>query len=410
MFNGLITFLNKPIQPPLLKHGYSKHMEQYRGICAILVLLAHGFGDERMIINNFKWPGFMHYLSAGYLSVLIFFCISGYVIGITNDRENLNVREYLKKRAIRLYPTYLAAFVICIVFAGGISLLALTGNLLFLENASSYFGFQIPIFVNYPTWSLNYEAIYYLAFILVFFLRTKVWKMLSIMLLLSILLFHSGESVFFFTEYLNGFYFWMLGLLIGWNIFKTEAPRVSAISFLSILFLHMSIHHLGVGEIVLHVMHLYTKTNINWLFDLPFCLMTMCILTGKDNAFLRFNKILAYSLPACIFLYLFINHRITEDLRWIMCLIFWVLALLFYYEKRVSGYLMERLTPIGKISYALYLVHVPVAKLIKKTIFINDVRIEAVVKYSLWIIITFTLSYLLEMKLQPAVKKYFTKR
>jgi peptidoglycan/LPS O-acetylase OafA/YrhL len=410
MFTRFISFINKPIKPPLLNHGYSKHVEQYRGLCAILVLLAHGFGDERMLINNFKWPLFMHYLSAGYLSVLVFFCISGYVIGITNDKEKLDVKGYLKKRAIRLYPTYLVAIALSVIIAGGASLLVLTGNILFLQNEMPYFNFKIPILVNYPVWSLNFEAIYYLLFILVFLLKPKVWKMLLLMLILSIALVHFNGSFEFLTRYINGFYFWMLGLLIGWSIFKTDIPKDRSIPLLSLLFLHMSIHHLGIGEIILHVIGVYSETNINWLFDLPFCLMVMCVLTAKDNAFLRFNKILTYTLPACVFLYLVLHHRITEDLRWVMCLIFWVLSLMFYYERKVSAFLLERLTSIGKISYALYLLHVPVAMLIKKTIFINDLKVEAAVKYFLWISITFTLSFVLERILQPAVKKYFLPR
>lgn len=410
MYARFITFIHTPVSPPLLNHAYSKQVEQYRGLCAILVLLAHGFAEEGMLIDKFKWPEFTHYISAGYLSVMVFFCISGYVIGITNDTKKLDIKTYLQKRATRLYPIYLVSIFLCVIIAGGVSLWVLLGNLLFLQNGLPYFNIRIPLFVNFPTWSLNYEVVYYLLFLLIFYLQPKVWKILLLMLILSIVLIHSTESIRFFVNYVNGFYFWMAGLLIGWSIFKTSAPKDKTVPLLSILFLHMCIHHLSIGKIILNTVGIQSGTNIIWLFDLPFCFMVMCILTGKDNAFIRLNKIVSYALPGCIFLYLILHHRLTEDVRWIMCLLFWVLSFVFYFEKKVSAFLMEKLTPIGKISYALYLLHVPVAMLIKKTVFIHDLKMEATVKYFLWISITFTLSFILERIFQPAIRKYFLAR
>jgi len=84
-----------------------------------------------------------------------------------------------------------------------------------------------------------------------------------------------------------------------------------------------------------------------------------------------------------------------------------VLSLIFYSEKRFSAAILNKLTFIGKISYAVYLIHIPVALVIKKTIFINSQPIEIVVKYLLWIIITFSLAVLLDNVFQPAIRKYF---
>lgn len=401
-----MSFFDKTVSPSGIKHAYNERVEQYRGLCAILVLLAHGFGDESMLGVERKWPLFLHYLNAGYLSVMIFFCISGYVIGITNDREKLNVKDYLKKRAVRLYPVYIVALMLCIIFAGGISLKAFTGNILFLQSEWPYFHFQIPIFVNYPTWSLNYEAIYYLVFILIFFLRPSFWKMLIIMLACSVVMMNL-KSAYFLTAYINGFYFWMLGLVLAWDVFKLEVNQNARVPLLSLLFLHLCVHHLGVGEIILHAAGIYTQSNINWLFDLPFCLMVLCILTGKDNRILKINKIICYSVPGCIFTFLVFKHRITEDTRWIMCLVFWCLSLVFYNEKSISAFLLNKLTGVGKISYGLYLLHIPVGFLLRKYIFIHDSRIDFATKYTLWIGLTFSLSMLMERVLQPAIKRSF---
>ena len=168
----------------------------------------------------------------------------------------------------------------------------------------------------------------------------------------------------FFSSYLNGYYFWILGLFIGWQLIKGES-KTFAVPLLSMLFLHLCQHHLGIGVIILHTIGVDSNSGFNWLFDLPFCLMIMAILTQQDNKFFRVNKIICYILPAIVFGYLIVHHRIFEDTRWVMCLIFWCLSILFYSEKRLSAIILNKLTYIGKISYALYLFHVPVAYLVK---------------------------------------------
>jgi peptidoglycan/LPS O-acetylase OafA/YrhL len=409
MYAGVVNFLNQPVKSPGLKYKYNNAIEQYRGMCALLVMITHGLGQPGLLLDHFRWNSFIEYLGAGYLSVIIFFCISGYVIGITNNQQ-FNTVQYLKKRAIRLYPTYIISIILCIIIAGGVSFYILLGNVLFLQNGAPYFYFKIPVFINYATWSLNNEVLYYLVFIPLIYLKPKVWKLLLGLIICSILLVPAAEPFLFLNSLVNGFYLWMLGLLIGWNIIKgNNNIPVKYIPLLSILFLHLCLNHLDIGQIVIRTIGIKNHSAFSWLMDIPFCLMVMCILTGRDNTFLKYNKVLCYLLPVFIFIFLIIHNRIFENLRWIMCLIYWLLSLLFYSEKRVSAFIMSKLTGIGKISYGLYLLHIPVALLIKKNIFIHNQNLEVTIKYLLWLLITFSLSLILEMYLQPAVKKYFVR-
>jgi peptidoglycan/LPS O-acetylase OafA/YrhL len=398
---SLFSFLNRPLGPTQIKHGYSVHVDQYRGLCALLVFINHGTVHEELLVNNFKWPVFVAYFGSPYLSVLMFFCISGYVIGITNDTAELDIKQYLKKRAIRLYPIYLVSIMLCIIIAGNAPLYEIIGNIFFLQNGST-----IPVFINYSTWTLNYEALYYLLFIALFYLRPKMWVLLTVMLLISIFLNNNGtfSSI---LSYNNCFYFWIMGLVIGWNLFKNEAAKDRFVPILSLLFLHLCYTHLGMGTMLLHIIGMRSYDSLSPLFYLPFCLMVLCILTSKENALLRANKIICYLSPIVVFLYLGVSHRIFEDIRWVMCFIYWVLSLILYFEKRMSAFALDKLMGIGRISYALYLLHVPVALLIKKTIFIADQRLEVLVKYTLWIGITFGVSILLERHVQPKIKKFF---
>lgn len=406
MSSTLITFLDQSLKPPLQRQQYNIAIEQYRGLCALLVLAAHGTVHTDLLVNNFKWPEYVWYFNSGYLSVLVFFCISGYVIGLTNDKQQLKIKPYLKQRLIRLYPIYIIAIILCMIVARGASLLTVTGNLLFLQNDSEYGFFKIPVFVNYASWSLNYEVVYYLLFIPLFLFRPKLWKLFLTLIILSLALMYCNERLIFLANYITGFFFWGLGLCLVWNVFKTDISEVAPLPLLSMAMLHLCQNHLGLGNIILHVLGIFPHTNINWLFDLPFCLMIMAILTCKESSFLRLNKLVCYLLPALIFVYLGANRRLFENIRWPICMGFWLLSLLFYWERRISSFLMNKLTFVGSISYGLYLLHIPVAYLIKTTIFIKDQRTEILLKYTLWISLTFILSYVLERKLQPAIKQY----
>ncbi|RYY07803.1 MAG: acyltransferase [Sphingobacteriaceae bacterium] len=401
------NFLKKRISPPLLKYSYNKQLEQYRGLCALLVLITHAVGMKNFLINDFSWPEFIHYIGAGYLSVLVFFCISGYVIAVSNDQNLLNIKLYLKKRFIRLYPVYLITILLCVAIAKDIHISNLIGNLFFLQNDAPYWQYRIPVFVNYVTWSLNYEVFYYTLFIPLFLMRPKVWQMLLVMLLFSVILLQANSKTLIFAHYLNGYYFWIIGLFFGWKIIQGNESFDKPIPLLSMLFIQLCQNHLEIGAIILHVFNLHLNTNFNWIFDIPFCIMIMGMLTNTSNLFLKMNKIFCYTLPIVIFIYLILHNRIFENERWIMCLVFWIFSLLLYREKKISALILHKLTPIGKISYSLYLLHVPVALLIKKVIFISNRPAEIIVKNLLWIAITFGLSFVLEIYFQPAVKKYF---
>jgi len=365
----------------------------------------HATVHEDFFVDRFRWPEPVHYLGAGYLSVMVFFCISGYVIAISNDQNVLDKRLYIKRRLVRLYPAYIIAILLCLIYAGRVPLLNVLENLLFLQSDSAYWHLQIPI-INPVTWSLNYEVVYYILFIPLFFIKPKTWQLLLGMLLLSVWLINANANIQFLVNYLNGFYFWILGLLIGWKIIAARDKAI-AVPLLSLIFLQLCQQYLGVGVIILHVFRVNSNTNFNWLFDLPFCLMVMGVLTQKDDLLLRINKFITYAIPAVIFIYLLLNNRIFEDTRWVMCLIFWICSLIFYSEKNISAFILNKLTFVGKISYALYLVHIPIAFIVKNTVFIHVRPLEIVVKYFLWLIITFAVAILLDLKFQPAIKKYF---
>lgn len=87
-----------------------------RGIAALLVVLYHYttryqdvFGQSEDFAVTFPW---------GCGAVNVFFLLSGFLSAMTL-REDTRVLDYLKKRAVRLYPAYWA----CLLLTGGAMLL-----------------------------------------------------------------------------------------------------------------------------------------------------------------------------------------------------------------------------------------------------------------------------------------------
>lgn len=401
-----MTLLISKIAPPEKRAEYNHNIEQYRGLCALLVILAHGLTHD-ILVKDFSWPAFMNYINAGYLSVLIFFCISGYAIGSSVTNNNFQTKEYVKKRIVRLYPIYIVSILMCIPIASPLSYTTVLENLFFLQNSAGYFGWQVPVFENFASWSLNYEMVYYLIFIPIVYLKPRVLVLVGSMLIISLISIQTNPNINFFIDYLSGFYFWLMGLIIAWLAISKNKPQ--SVNLLSLLFLHLCQNHLGIGKIILNTLHITSNSSVNWLFDLPFCFFILATLIGIKNKWTFYNKVVCYVFPFFVFLFLAIKGRLFENERWIMCGIFWILSVVLIKEKKLSDIIREKLTSIGEISYALYILHVPVALLIKKYIFINNKATEITIKYILWILVTFSLSYLLEKVWQPKIRNYFFK-
>jgi peptidoglycan/LPS O-acetylase OafA/YrhL len=126
----------------------------------------------------------------GHLAVVVFFCLSGYLVGGEVVREFLagkfQWRKYIVKRVARIYPVYLLALLLTLVldsigvryfnqtgiysgrivgpilqtdFAARLTPGIGLGNVAFLQ------GILVPPFgTNTPLWSLSYEAWFYLLF------------------------------------------------------------------------------------------------------------------------------------------------------------------------------------------------------------------------------------------------------
>ena len=137
-----------------------------RGFCAFAVLGYHVL----------SWQNVAEIHTLGTYGVYIFFVLSGaslaYAYGSTIEAKRFSMRDFLLVRYARLAPLYLLLMVVVLpwkVLQGGVSLELVIRT---LANAAFVFGFYNPASNSMLIggWSLGIEAIFYLAFPLLFML------------------------------------------------------------------------------------------------------------------------------------------------------------------------------------------------------------------------------------------------
>lgn len=153
------------------------NLDGLRGYAALLVYCTHAFG--LLFATLYPAPGTerewhlgdpdlarnaLAFLYNSHYGVDLFFVLSGFLMADMALRHWPGGREFLVRRAWRIYPAYLAslAFVIAMRFTIGLPGFAapdLIANLVLLQG---WFPLALPP-LNPVTWSLTFEMIFYLA-------------------------------------------------------------------------------------------------------------------------------------------------------------------------------------------------------------------------------------------------------
>jgi exopolysaccharide production protein ExoZ len=147
-----------------------------RGIASLLVVLLHATVNLNEIIGTHFIFDFFTFGGAG---VDIFFVLSGFIITFTsikNAGDPSKLLPFLKRRAVRIFPTY------WIIITGFLALqLMLPGfyrthfDFSFSNLMSTYLLFFGHIMVNGVSWSLSYELFFYVLFSLFFLFSDRKW-------------------------------------------------------------------------------------------------------------------------------------------------------------------------------------------------------------------------------------------
>ena len=383
-------------------------LDSIRGWAALSVLTYHTFG-----LNALRRVPYVEWMAAAQAhraAVLLFFTLSGYVIGATNRGpwSAPAVKKYGLRRFIRLEPIYIIGVLLGFAASTHAPIWDLLGNGLFLQNMDPGNPTGVQLLAgNQPLWSVHYEVLYYLLFV--------VWwrwpSTIPLFLGSGIAVSFAGERISqvpaFWMSHATGVVFWPAGLLISRSPPAAGTVRAGSI-WSHISWLH-AVHHATVLTAVLRHFH-FSGTQRSWLSCGDFALLPGCITLVMLAAqrrpmgawawpFLSFGA----ALLSCAVV--FAGHEPLAEPRWAAVLFFTVAGIVVWIAKLDGGLsLAER---VGSFSYGLYAVHMPILVLGFTLAGLGLSPLVALACAAGCCATSFLLAALLELTLQPPIRAWF---
>jgi peptidoglycan/LPS O-acetylase OafA/YrhL len=376
-------------------------IEGLRGVCASLVVLSHWgeFLPQR--------EGIVAYLAAiplpfGFLSVIIFFLLSGFVIGRgTPDRARAGtIRDYLQRRFIRIYPIYVIALIVSFLVAG--KSLASGDFLLhavFLQNAAVE-----TIGSNGPLWSLDNEVAYYLVFAVMLMVPRSIYVLFAASVAGAIFATFRPEWYF---NLLGLFGFWLAGLMLGTNapalqkiVVTTRTPR-----FWTPMFLLAANMATGAWPALLKQAGIHAGLTFVVAINGVLIFDVFAGVLGKAIARPYWRPFYALSAASTALALAYGIHagNVTTMPSWAVALVFFVLAGLawFFAWPSPTPARWASLSAIGGISYGLYVIHYPILYAAKEWF------VGSWIAALLAVPAAFAAAAILERLVQPRIRAWF---
>ncbi|MEI8390613.1 MAG: acyltransferase [bacterium] len=306
-----------------------------RGLGAIWVMAAHFI--QHFPIHSQSEPLIKNYIVLGRAGVVLFFCISGFIIPYTLFKSNL--KDFIINRIFRLYPIYWFAILTLIVIESKkFDFITLLSNLLMIP------GFLGVKYIIYVFWTLEVELIFYI----------------------------------------------LCGIYYSKNLLNNEkfiSNNIFVFLFLSFLFallrpyLHIpAIIFLGLAVMFIGV-RVYIKKSLDFKFFIIFLLSVIPIsFLEKKSLFLSFMP--AYFLGLSSFITLYNLQNLKANF----------------------------LSFLGKISYSIYLLHLPVGIYFLNFYTLNYNVYAGVAAAVVSVILTSYLTYTFIEKKFTNIGRYIIKR
>lgn len=410
----------------LAKPRFNNALEALRGVAALFVLFAHALVTSPTADPAYRLSGIWQYTTPSHLSVIIFFLLSGYVIGLSNPlpiKTNAERKLYLKKRFVRLYPIYLIAIGLTVVVA---TLYQNVLSLGFIKNIAGCLVFlqglvvDVPKF-NQPIWSLSYEIIYYLFFL---FVSARQWKaeyVASFFLFLGLGSSALDGQVVVIASYAYGAVFWFLGMALV--KFKSNEAPMSYGTMLAYILLMLCLERFNLLGTILQITNLnITEARAPSFFlrpiifsDLSYlavCVPMLLSFTGRTMRGQRWLEHASFITPALFLVAYAASGKMSQPKLFdsiVLPSVFYLIALCCYATRTLSNRWSEKiikgLVPLGYVSYGIYIIHYPIFFLFQQVKAYAGTPITFIIRLLLHLIVVLILGWLLERKLQPWFRK-----
>ena len=348
-------------------------------------------------------------------AVLVFFMISGYVIGLSNPRLFAAgvTANYWRRRFVRLAPLYGLVVVLGLLVmhlqGDRPTVTEVFGPLLLLQNFETYCGFSVPPpSINTPLWALHHEIVYYALFLVVWCWRPSVWLACSVCLGISLLGCFAPFGWQFIGSYATGFCFWLTGLWLAWRR-PAAPPDAQPFPFIGLICLMLAVEYLRPARLVLAALGVGSP-QLPFVSPTDFALWPICFLLLAGATGTLPCKLAPWTtasvLPAvgASLAVVATNHSLTEP-RWFWGVVFTLLGALFILRP-IGSSLLGKFGWFGGISYALYLVHMPVVNIVNIKGANFSSLLDFPLRISAAVILSVTVAALLEYRIQPPVARW----
>ena len=267
-----------------------------RGFAALAVVVHHTGG----YVKRYFEPTllFEDKFSIGFAGVDLFFVISGFIIHFTSKNYLNNpskLKEYLKKRFIRVYPIYwiittilfISSWLIVEILDKNIFSIGYPNTL--IAYIQTYLLLPLHFAINPVTWTLSYELFFYLCFAILI-ISKRLWIIPALILAVSFynIFINIPEIVEVKLNYFNfifsGYNFeFMFGFLIYPLHKKIKLSNIISVILLIISISIIALFGYDIGD--------YDSYKRVLTFGLPSGLILLSLLNLENNNAISFPKI-----------------------------------------------------------------------------------------------------------------------
>ena len=402
----------------VVKKGIDLDVEALRGFCAVTVLAFHCIAFDYIFDPGFNFEKtIVPYAPPGYFVVLVFFMLSGYVIGLTTLKiAKFDTRDYLKRRIIRIYPIYLFAVLITILFFHE-SLRTIIGAFFFTQNLFSV----VPLH-NLSLWSLNHEIVYYLLAIPILKYKIKPHYIFVGLIFLLVISLSKLHLPLILEGYIIGFSFWLTGFALSKiKINQIGSSFINGDKLYALFFLLSSCAVLNAfqPQRFFDKIHIVHATSFQWLDDMiklddlwafPFCLYAIMTAAAINVQWYKYLTLFVYSISWLHLVFVIANGSFFKVPIFYVPAIFLIASTILRFSSITIFKSVSLWSNAGKISYAMYVIHMPILALIGKIDFFKGTLLSFAIRILFLLILVIPISYLLEKLIQPRISGFLMKK
>lgn len=156
----ILCFFCKPKNQTIKSILKIQQLTFTRFIAAISIVIFH-YGTKSPFFSN---EDISFLFKQANIGVSYFFILSGFVMIIAyGNSGNINFTNYLKNRLARIYPIYLLALFLVIIFSLSFSNINISDFLLYIFMLQAWIP-EKALIINFPSWSLSVELFFYVTF------------------------------------------------------------------------------------------------------------------------------------------------------------------------------------------------------------------------------------------------------